>query len=340
MNQGKNLEDVDRDSLHTVRLSLFPTQTPALHRAQLIKNSRLESVVELFKGVSTGSGQLAIDAVAKEFDWPGVDSHPDMVLLRKLAGLPSYDVYSLRILLRREDIPFNDIDEFRLSDDKRQELTQYMKEFTGPLIVQIYGGGDISIQDFDDVIALFRDPDVRTARDKLKTMARKLGIKLEQIPQFLEEYGDIFLSLAYYRQCLVAIEPVIEQFMETLAELRANFQLRTDTNLMNTCSAMETTFNGLSQAISGRFEIFDRSTNDMWNDVSADRFRQVETLIRSQHAALGALLCALTVKMDAWAESFPHADVGGPVRRAEFIMSQMRPGIEKMSAIERDSRLT
>ncbi len=45
----EGISDSDRDSLHTVHLSIIPLQTPALQRARLIKNNRLESVVELFK---------------------------------------------------------------------------------------------------------------------------------------------------------------------------------------------------------------------------------------------------------------------------------------------------
>ncbi|MBE0531563.1 MAG: hypothetical protein IH626_12170, partial [Rhodospirillales bacterium] len=36
----------------------------------------------------------------------------------------------------------------------------------------------------------------------------------------------------------------------------------------------------------------------------------------------------------AWARLFPAKDVGGPVRRAEFIMSELKQGIENIQKIE------
>ena len=88
--EKREIEDFDRDSLHILPLSIIPFETSALKQALLIKNVRLKSVVEIFSGISTGSGQLDIRAVGKEFGWE--KSHPDMVVLHKLAGLNSYDV--------------------------------------------------------------------------------------------------------------------------------------------------------------------------------------------------------------------------------------------------------
>ena len=69
---------------------------------------------------------------------------------------------------------------------------------------------------------------------------------------------------------------------------------------MNTCKMMSETINGLMVAITGRFENFDLSTKDMWNNISAERFRAVEKIIRSYHTTIGGVLCALSVKMNAW----------------------------------------
>ena len=327
-------ETADRDSLHTLPLSIIPLDTVALRRARLIKNVRLRSVVELFGEKQTGSGQMDLADVAKEFGWAKDQVVADRILLGKLAALHSYDVYSLRISLRDNGIQVNGIDSLKLSPSKNAELTEYMAMFTRPLILQIYGGADVEIKDFEDVIALFRDPDVKKAREKLEVMAAKLEIRLSEVPQFLEDYGDIFLSLSYYRQCLDQIEPTISQFLESLEELRANWQLRQDQNLMKTCGEVERVINGLMAAITGRFENFDRSTKQMWDNISAERFRKVKELIESYHTTIGGVLCALSVKMDAWARLFPGKDVGGPVRRAEFIMSELKQGIENIQKIE------
>ncbi|MDA1090222.1 MAG: hypothetical protein O3A85_07925 [Proteobacteria bacterium] len=329
------LEDADRDSLHILPLVILPLETPALNRARLIKNVRLKSVIELFKDKETGSGQIDIEDLPHQFNWNMSDPPADMVMLRKVGMLPSYDVYSLRISLREMGIPINDHDSLRLSDAMSKELTSYMTDFTRPLIAQIYGGDDeVKIDSFEDVIKLFRSPDIKTALEKIRIMADKLNIKPEEIPRFMEDYGDIFLSLSYYRRCLDAIEPTITQFLEAMDALRGNYQFKTDQNLRSTMESMESTINELMAAITGRFENFERGTKHMWDEISAERFRKVEQLISSYHTTIGGVLCSLSVKMEAWSALFPTPSSGGPGKRAEFIMSEMRQGMDNIQDIE------
>ncbi len=331
---GTKVPDNDRDSLHILPLSILPLEINALKRTRLIKNVRLHSVIELFKDKDAGSGQIEIENLPAEFGWSMAEPPPDMVMLRKIGHLPSYDVYSLRISLRELDITVNDVDALRLSDSMNKQLTSYMTDFTRPLIMEIYGGDDVSIQDFSDVIKLFRSPDVKEALEKIRTMSAKLNIKPEEIPRFMEDYGDIFLSLSYYRKCLDAIEPVITEFLEAMDGLRDNYQFKTDQNLLQTMDFMEATINELMAAITGRFENFERGTKHMWDNISAERFRKVEQLIGGYHTSIGGVLCSLSVKMDAWAKLFPTPSAGGPGKRAEFMMSEMKQGMDKIQMIE------
>ena len=335
--ESAEISNVDRDSLHILPLSILPVETKALKKARLIKNARLESVVEFFDDLHSGSGQVEIEALGGQFDWPQTPSHPDLILMRKLGQLPSYDVYSLRILLRQHGIDVDNLQSLKLSAEKAQELKDYMTTFTHPLIMEIYGDSDVDIQNFADIVALFREPDIKKAREKLEVMAGKLDIKLQEVPRFLEDYGDIFLSFSYYRQCLDQVGPVIEEFLKSLKEIRGNWQLKSDANLIKTCERMDSIFNKLLATITHRFETFDRSTKDMWDNITAERFRQVEELIGSYHTTIGGELCSLGVKMNAWHRLFPTPDSGGPVKRSEFIMSDMKQGIEKIRLIERSA---
>lgn len=328
------ISDVDRDSLHILPLSVIPLQTRALRHARMIKNSRLQGVVELFEDASTGSGQADIESMVNVFDWPTVPPHPDLVLLRKLAVLPSYDVYSLRIMLREHGIAVNEVGALRLSTRKIAELTSYMSAFTHPLIRRIYGTDDVAIKSFDDIVALFRNPDVVQAQAKLQQMANSLGVELAGIPRFLEDYGDIFLSLAYYRNCLDQMVPAISEFLKTLGMIRQLRQLAHDAELMATCAEMESTINGLMVSIAGRFENFERSTKDLWQNLSAERFRRVESLIKSYHTTIGGVLCSLAVKVDAWAARFPRGSAASPLKQSQFIMFELRHGFEKIQQIE------
>lgn len=328
------IDSADTDSLHILPLAIVPLQSPALQRARMIKNSRLRSVIEIFNVDSGGSGQIEVEDVPKEFGWSEEDPHPDLLLLRKLKALPSYDVYSLRILLRAHGIPVSEAKHLKLSPGKSAELSDYMTDFTMPLIKQIYGDGEVEIKNFGDVVGLFRDPDVSKAREKLSVMAQKLEIGLEDVPLFLEDYGDIFLSLSYYRQCLDNIEPIIGNFLASLPMIRENWQLKKDAHLISTCKMIESTINGLMAAITGRFENFDRSTGDMWSNISAARFQKVKALIEGYHTTIGGVLCALSLTMGAWHQHFPNKDAGGPNKRAGFIMSELKQGIENIQKIE------
>ena len=331
--------DYERDALHILALSVVPFNTPTLRQARLIKNARLESMLEVFSGKHTGSGQISITDARREFALKadGGD-HSDLYILRELSRMPSYDVYSLRILLRHHKIPVDDHVELKLSVSKQQELSAYMTNFTRPLIQSIYGGGDKTITEFKDVLELFRHPDVKQAKEKLEKMAKILNIRIDEIPSFLEDYGDIFLSLSYYRQCLENIKPSIAEILKSLDQIISSPQLRHDRELIKTCVMMKATITNLVHAIMRLFKQFHENSETMWENLSEESFRKVEKMIRNYHTAIGGALCALTVKMEAWHGLFPNQFEGGLARRAEFIMTDMVQGIESIRKIE--ERLT
>lgn len=323
----------DLDTLHILPLCIIPFENHSLEHARMIKNTRLHSMIELFQDEDAGSGQMTVDAAARQLREEMDASPRDITILRKLSRLPSYDVYSLRVALREQDIPIGNIDALKLSPQKSKELGGYMKDFTFPLIKDIYGSGDVEVKDFDDLLNLFRNPDVKMAREKLDMMAKKLDIDLMELPRFLEDYGDIFLSLAYYKHCLDETAPITQSFLDSLHGIRSNWELKNDQNLIKTCLMLEKTFTGLSAHLKRLFDEFDSSTKNFWGDVSAERFREVEALIESYHTTIGGVLCALSLKMGGWHNLFPRDNVGGPVKRSEFIMLEMRQGIEDVRKI-------
>ncbi len=331
------IADFDRDSLHTLPLSLVPIKLPALRKARLVKTPRLDVAIELFAGGGTGTGLLDIDNVEREFRLPTFPTHPDVLLLRKLATLPSFDVYSLRILLREHNIPVTDEAGLKLSADRVKKLNSYMAIFTRPLVSAIFGDNDAAMHSFDDLLGILRNPDVKKVRENLAKIAQTLSLEIMEIPKFLEDFADISLSLSYYRQCLDSIMPAIDSYLAASKELKGNFQLKQDQGIIGTIVLIEKAINNLLANITGRFESFDRSTNDLWQNLSADRFRKVEMLIKSYHTSIGGVLCALNVKMDGWSRLFPNPRAGGPMRRAEFIMTEMKQGIEKIKAIKNDA---
>jgi hypothetical protein len=333
--ETNQLSDQDRDSLHTLAISILPVQTKIFLRARMVKNSRLESAVELFSGIGCGRGQLDVLSVAKFLALEQVPPHPDVKLLQTISSLPSFDVYSLRILLRKHKIEIADKSALTLSASKTASLSSYMAHFTRPLVAEIFGQ-NAKVAGFQDILGMFRAENAEAVRARLATMADRLGIPIERIPKFLEDYGDIFMSLSYYRSCLDQLLPQVQSFMDGIAMVKSNRQLAQDISLMKMVGMIETTVNGSLSNITGKIESFERSTNDMWRDLNADKFKRIETLVSNYHTSIGGALCALSVKMGAWADRFPNTagSVGG---RAAFIMSDMRQGIEYLQVAQDDA---
>jgi len=331
----KVIEDTDMDSLFILPLSIIPLQTPALRAARLVKNSRLQSVVEIFRDISTGSGQVEVEALPQMMGWEVGRVHPDLAILRRLALLPSYDVYSLRMSLRAHKIPVNDFESLRLSDEKIRQLTQYMMMFTRPLLQMIYADDKVEVASYDDLMRLFRDPDKQRARERLERLATSLKVPIMEVPRFLEDYGDTFMALSYYRHCLDRLEPYFSACLEAIVPIRKHFQLMQDANLMRTCTVIEDAINSVSAAISGRLETFEKRTAQMWQSISKEEFQSVKALIEKFHVTIGGALCGLTVKMNGFARMFPHPNAGGPVKRADFMVTEMTQGIDLIRSIER-----
>ena len=301
----------------------------------MVKNSRLESAIEFFSGAGSGRGQIDVSSVDRYLGLEQSPPHPDVQLLRTVADLPSFDVYSLRILLRAKGISIADSTALTLSPAKIESLSNYMASFTRPLIGEIFGR-DTTGTRFNDILGMFSGESAESVRERLHTMASRLGITIDKIPKFLEDYADIFMSLSYYRHCLDHLLPKVQIFMDGLEMVRANQQMKSDRGMMEMVSRMEATINGRLSSITGKVESFERSTNDMWRDLTADRFKKIETAVSRYHTSIGGALCALSVKMTAWVTQFPTPS-GGVGRRAAFLMSDMRQGLEYLESQDDDA---
>ena len=168
--------------------------------------------------------------------------------------------------------------------------------------------------------------------------ARKvqLNIRITQIPTFLEDYGDVYLSLAYFRHCLDQNMPIVNSFCDVLPEITQSNLLKDNLGLMQTCRFIENRLESAVTQIAGIIETFRVNTESMWENLSPDGFNSMVDVIHAYQTKLGGALCALHVKMKLWSDMFPNKDVGGVQRRAEFIMTHMRQGIDKIEEIDYD----
>lgn len=330
-------DDEARDSLHILPLSSIPLETPGLQHARLIKNVRLQTVVEMFRDSQTGSGQVIPRHIPAYFESYKDEIERDLVKIEKIATASSFDVYSSRIELRRLKIDVNNVECLTLSDRKKAELTNYMRVFTRPLMEYVYGQEEIQVADVSDIIRMFATPNRDEALRNLRMMADRLDIELTEIPQFLEEYGDIFLSLAYFRKCLDEIVPEVQRFVTWMGEIRTSAEVKRDQRQMKMLDDIARDLTDISTSITGRFESFDNRSKDFWSDINADTFRTIRELIASHHVTIGGVLCGLAVKMDLWKSRFQRGG-GGPNRRMEFVKSEILPGLSHIKALENSAR--
>ncbi|MEX2614653.1 MAG: hypothetical protein WD767_01020 [Alphaproteobacteria bacterium] len=330
------ISDFEKDSLHILPLAMIPLQSNALSRARLIKNAKLESMLEVFDDASAGSGQIHPDMIEQTFDIATGEEMDDGRKIRALAKLNSFDVYSLRIQIRGLGIVLEDQEHLRLSKAKRAELTKYMLGFTRPLIRQIYGSNKTDIEDISELIALFDNPDPAEALNNLRLITDKLGIKLADLPRFLEDYGDTFLSLAYFQDTHDSLEPEFLSLSAAVNNIRENHQLRQNGYLMNSMTETLDDLGELKGSIEAMFASFTKESENMWDDFSADTFRRVRLLIERNHTTIGAVLCGLSVKLSAWSRRFGNSD-HGLLQQSEFIMSDIRQGLKSLLIITREA---
>ena len=325
-----------RDSLHILPLSILPLETQCLRHARLIKNVRLETVAEVFNDANAGSGQVELSQLPKCFGIDSREMRRDLRKITQIAGTASFDVYSLRLELRRLNIDVDGADALRLSEAKRAELTGYMQVFTHPLVEHVYGTDSIRVNSMEGLIRMFAQPDVEEARRRLQSTADRLDIPLIEIPTFLQEYADIFLSLAYFKHCLDDIVPDVQKFLAWMTELRQTSEVRRDARQGRLLDDIGRDLTDITTSITGRFESFENRSRDFWRNINAESFRAIRDLIAAHHLTIGGVLCGLTVKMDLWKSRFARG--GGPIRRLEFIRSEILPGLSHIKAIEQASR--
>jgi len=334
----------DNDSLYVMPLRIIPFETQALRRGRLIRNAQFKPAVEVYQSGDGASGQILIEDVTPEFasryfGWGTNRIHPDYALLHKVARLTSYDIYSLRILFREHDIPVESVEYLQLSGDMKAKLNKYMQAFSRPLVQQIYGDEIADHLQSDDIVNLFRDPDTEKALQKLQILADSLSVEVSAIPEFLENFADVYLSISYYQHYLDDIVPKMVDVVAEIDDLKFNWQMKQDPHLMKACTGLVSVFGDITSSTTGRFETFYKLTDNMWDNLSAKNFKKTEEVINGYRTTIAGVLCGLGNKINAWKQRFPQRDAGSPQARAEFLISSIRPGMTAIKAIDQSMPL-
>ena len=336
--QTENTTDLqlslDRDTLHTLPLCDIPLKTPGLKNGVMIKNARLQSVIEIFRDASTGSGQVEIDNLQQIFPSYKDELDVDEAVLNKVGELESFDVYSLRIQLRKLNVDVNNTAALRLSDQKMLELADAMKRFTDPLVEKLYGVKREDHIDFSDIFRALNPEQRKRALDNMKEISKNMNFSIDELPEFIEDCGDLYLSIAYYNNALSGLMPTIKDFLTWVEEIKKSGQFRQDRDNKKLIKQMEYNLKTIIRSTRKRLDFFQDSFINLWDDINIESYQELRQRLISSHAHIGAILCGLTVKMNRFNEKFSNR--GGSLRnRMQFIRREMSVGLDELAKREK-----
>ncbi len=327
-----------KDALHILPLEMVTLATPGLRRMCLVKDAQLNTKVEVFSDSGGGRGLVPWNTLDNVFPAHKKELAEDMPTLKALSTLPSFDVFSLRIGLRQLGINVSDSSYLSLSPNTQKSLSSYMREFTKPLIIKIYGSNDHNITGFSDLVRMFKNPDKKEALKNLRQMSDALNVELTTIPSFLEDYGDMFLSVAYYRSNFDEAQSRLDNFVKWTEGITDNMYLARDKELMARCRIVQENVETIHYGLLNRLGIFQERFGTFWNDINARSFHEIKKLITANHEALGGALCGMSVKMSTWEQKFPSHE-GAPNKRADFLVAEILPGLNKINTMVEDIRI-
>ncbi len=330
--EATTTSDTETDAPHILPLAMIQLETPALRRARIVKNAQLQGVIELFSGSQTGSGQIPPSELPNVMDMSG-GQDADMMIIKRLCSLPSYDVYSLRVSLQELGIKTVDAKMLRVSPECRRRVAKHVRRYTRPMMDRIYGEADADAAQPETLADVFADDRAEKAKANLIWLAHALQIELREMPVFVGDYGDMTSALAFYEYGFEQVEPDLDSFLAALADLR-EMKYGADNDLVKACISIEKLIRGLQENANALFSYFETKSNEMWRDLSAPAFDKMKLRVRDCYKGLGGGLCAATVKMQAWKDEFPEPDTSSLAARTDFVRRDMLPGLSAMPRLD------
>jgi hypothetical protein len=323
----------DNDSLYMLPLRYLPLETGMLRRCKLVKTFSLSTAVEMFRVSTHGRGFFLIEDLLEGgtgdmFGWQHeFKDHPDYALLELLGQLHSYDIYNLRIKFRQHNIASEGNEYLKLSEEMKSELHVYMRQFTLPLVQTLFGEGVADKHSDGDIVKLFREPAGGDAEKNIGMMAEKLRINRTELPDFLDEFSDIYMAISYYKHYADRLGVMNSIFMSELDEIKHTLKWKGDPQIENYCSKTKEVLKSLFLEVFQRLDMFERETRNFWDDLNASRFRDVMWLVKDSQEMIAGVLCGLGTKLSGWRERYPTPEHGSAVKRFETLRYEFCPGL-------------
>ena len=316
------------DELHTLSLGAFDIKHQTLKEARLVKNVFLETVVEFTEAELAASGPMALKQLAIEFDEVDV-SREEIKMINNLASLPSFDCYTLKRGIGPMKISLLNDQVLKLSDEKVGTLFDLMSRITRPLIQYLYTDDNLRIKDTSGLLSLIQNTEPLKVKDRLDLVAANLEISLKELPNYLQEFGELFLSVSYFESTFREYNPKLDQFLLWAEDGVKNSNLRNDPNAQRELTQTEQKFKELKENLDARFRFLANITQIDWQDLRSSEFKKIQREILSQQANLAIGLCGLAVKMIEWEYQFPSAG-GSPQQCLEFLSAEANTGLDNL----------
>ena len=144
------------------------------------------------------------------------------------------------------------------------------------------------------------------------------------------------MALSYYRGHLTHAMPVVGRMMDWMEEVEGSGALSRDENARTTLRKSREVLRVVCNSIRKRFEAFDSRLTVQWTRLDIDQFNDMRELMEAHHHSLAEVLCGLAVKVYEWEDKFPNGG-GSPQARADFVMTQIRPGLDRILVSERQA---
>ena len=220
-----------------------------------------------------------------------------------------------------------------LSEEKKRELANHMRNLTRPLVRHVFGDGEMDITDPRNLRDIMQMADKAAAKRKLEELSAVLESDLDTLPSVLEDYGDAFLSLGYYRSYLNLIVPRVKEQHVWIEETIERGSFRKGDPAIKRMKQVSSAIDHLVKSVVERFREFDQRTVFDWETLTIEEFRQAREQILEHQATLAEILCGLTVKIYEWRSRFTKKNVGIQ-QRVDFVLSDLQPGLDHLLKVE------
>ena len=126
---------------------------------------------------------------------------------------------------------------------------------------------------------------------------------------------------------------MLASFLDYMNKMEKTCQVRQDANLVDHIGKIEKPMTGVVTVLQRLFQDFGTPTQDLWGNLSAERFEKAKKLIPDYTPQFGVVLCGLTVKMNAWIDRYQNPRSASPISKGEFLMTDIRQGVANIRAI-------